>query len=180
MSSAAPYEMTRTPETCADTERPLEIGELHIAALIELPDDSPLQRVLYSMDAWERGVTLPEGASIFGFWKRRVPDPGEPDTHALVSDDEIMDLFEQLGESDQDSKIVFRYLLSLMLLRKKRLELERMIPAEKGERAKLVMRQKVKGGGGPLFEVIDPAMDDEAVAQGIEDLGRVIALDSAP
>lgn len=167
--------MTRTKDVCAATGADLTPGELHVAALLEHPEESALTRVLYALDAWEAGPELPEGATLFGFWRRRVPEEGERDTHALVSDDEVMDLFEQMEGATDESQVVFRYLIALMLMRKRRLILERA--DRDGDVSTLVVRQRVKGGDGPVFEVVDPQMDDEAITQGIEALGRVVSMD---
>lgn len=173
-SSASPYEISRSQETCTASGRELEIGELHVAALLETAGETTLGRVLYSMDVWDQGIELPEGTTLFGFWKRRVPEPGESKKTPLVSDDEIFDLFEQLGEATQEKQIGFRYLLTLMLMRKKKIDMEGMIAATQDSPAMLKVRQKIKGGGGPVFDVIDPKMDDEAISQAIEELGQVM------
>lgn len=173
-SSASPYEISRSQETCAATDRELEVGEFHIAALLETAGESTLTKVLYSTVVWDQGIELPEGTALFGFWIRRVPEPGETKKTPLVSDDEIFDLFEQLGEATEDKQIGFRYLLTLMLMRKKKIDLESMVPATNDTPSILKVRQRIKGGGGPVFEVIDPKMDDEAIAQAIEELGQVM------
>ncbi len=172
-SSASPYEISRTQELCFATGRELAVGEEHIAALLEIAGETTLNKVLYSLDAWDE-VEIPQEAALFGFWKRRVPEPGESTKRPLVSDDEIFDLFEQLGEATQEKQIGFRYLLALMLMRKKKVDLERAMPADDDGPARLVVRQRIKGGGGPIFEVIDPQMDDEAIGGAIEELGQVM------
>jgi len=178
--STAPYDIAGSPhknaEVCAATGRTLEPGEAHVAALLERAGDTTLTRVLYASDAWARGVELPEGATLFGFWKRCVPDPGDARAHALVSDDEVMDLFEQLEDAERDGQRVFRYLLALMLLRKKRIEMVRLEPPSGDAPARLIVRRRVKGGGTDPYEVVDPRMDDDAIAEGIESLGRVVLM----
>ena len=180
--SSAPYDIARTEhqrdETCAASGRPLEPGQIHIAALIEHTGESALQRVLYSLEAWERGVELPEGAELFGFWKRRAPEKDEDRGRGVLSDDELMDLFEQLEGTDRESQIVFRYLLALMLMRKKRLEIQRMRPAEGDAPPVLIMRRRGAGEDADPFEVVDPGMDDDDVAKGIEEIGRVLHQDT--
>jgi len=176
-SSASPYEISRSQETCTASGRELEVGEEHVAALLETAGETMLSRVLYARDAWDDGVELPDGTTLFGFWRRRVPEPGETKKSPLVSDDEIFDLFEQLGEATEGKQIGFRYLLTLMLMRKKKLELEGMVAGDGDSPAVLKVRQKIKGGGGALFEVIDPKMDDEAIGQAIEELGQVMQIE---
>ncbi len=173
-SSASPYEISRSTESCTASGRELEVGEEHVAALLEVAGETALTRVLYSMEVWDEGAEFPEGSTLFGFWKRKVPEPGESKKTPLVSDDEIFDLFEQLGEATEEKQIGFRYLLTLMLMRKKKIDLEGMIAPTDDSPSMLKVRQRVKGGGGPVFEVIDPKLDDEAIAEAIEELGQVM------
>ena len=178
-SSASPYEISRSQDVCAATGRPLEVGELHIAALMETAGESVLTRVVYSTQAWDAGIDFPDESALFGFWKRRVPEPGESHKTPLVSDDEIFDLFEQLGDATEDKQIAFRYLLTLMLMRKKKLDLESMVPPSEDAPAILKVRQRIKGGGGAVFDVIDPKLDDESIGAAIEELGQVIQIEQA-
>jgi hypothetical protein len=175
-TTSAPYDIIKTQDVCAQTGRAFEIGEEHIAALIETPDDEPLVRVAYTLDAWAKGPNLPPETTLFGFWKRTLPEKDDQPKQ-LVSPDEMFDLFEQLADTIEPRQITFRYLLALILMRKKTLVYERSTPASGGEPGVLVLRQRVKGGEGPLFEVVDPGLDDEAVAAASEEIGQVMNLD---
>lgn len=179
VSTAAPYEMNRTQDVCAQTGRALEVGEQHIAALLEMPGEESMLRVAYSLDAWSQGPVFPEGATLFGFWKRVVPESAEQ-PKPLVSEDELFDLFEQLSDAKAVKQLAFRYLLALILMRKKVLLYERSVPVRGEEPGMLVLRQRIKGGGGALFEVIDPGLDDETIAMASEELGQVMNLDENP
>ena len=167
-STSAPYDIIRTQDICAQTGRMLEIGEEHIAALIESPEDEPLVRVAYCLEAWGNGPNLPPGANLFGFWKRTIPESDEQPKQ-LVSEDELFDLFEQLA---------FRYLLTLILMRKKKLVFERSKPATSDEQGILIVRQRQRGGEGQLFDVTDPGLDNETIAQATEELGQIMNLDA--
>ena len=176
-STSAPYDIIRTQDVCAQSGRALEIGEEHIAALIDSLDDEPLVRVLYTLDAWGKGPNLPPNSAIFGFWKRVIPDSNEQ-VKQLVSEDEMFDLFEQLGEATEHKQLAFRYLLTLILMRKKKLVFEGSTPATKDQQGVLVVRRRQKGGEGQLFDVIDPGLDNETIAQATEELGQVMNLDA--
>jgi hypothetical protein len=176
-STSLPYDIIRTQDVCAQSGRALEIGEEHIAALIESPEDEPLTRVAYTLEAWSNGPNLPPGTSLFGFWKRTVPDSDEKPKQ-LVSEDEMFDLFEQLGQASEHKQLAFRYLLALILMRKKKLVYESSTPSTKNQQGTLVVRQRQKGGEGQLFDVIDPGLDNETIAQATEELGQVMNLDS--
>ena len=176
-STSAPYDIIRSQDVCAQTGRSLEVGEEHIAALIDALDDEPLVRVLYTLDAWDKGPNLPPNTALLGFWKRTIPDSNEQ-VKQLVSEDEMFDLFEQLGEATEHKQLAFRYLLTLILMRKKKLVFERSKPAIRDEQGVLVVRQRQKGGQGQLFDVIDPGLDNETIAQATEELGQVMNLDA--
>ena len=176
-STSAPYDIIRTQDICAQTGRMLEIGEEHIAALIESPEDEPLVRVAYCLEAWGNGPNLPPGANLFGFWKRTIPESDEQPKQ-LVSEDELFDLFEQLGEATEHKQLAFRYLLTLILMRKKKLVFERSKPATSDEQGILIVRQRQRGGEGQLFDVTDPGLDNETIAQATEELGQIMNLDA--
>lgn len=173
---SAPYDIIKTQDVCAQTGRAIEIGEEHIAALIETPEEEALVRVAYSLEAWGKGPNLPPDAALFGFWKRTLPDKDEAPKQ-LVSSDEMLDLFEQLADATEHRQLAFRYLLALILMRKKVLLYERSTPPQGDTPGVLILRQRVKGGGGPLFEVTDPGLDDETIAQATEEIGQVMNLD---
>jgi len=176
-STSSPYDIIRTQDVCAQTGRTLEIGEEHIAALIESSDDEPLTRVVYTLEAWSNGPNLPPGTSLFGFWKRTVPE-SDDQPKQLVSEDEMFDLFEQLDQATEHKQLAFRYLLALILMRKKKLVFENSKPRTKTEQGVLVVRRRQRGGEGQLFDVIDPGLDDDTIAQATEELGQVMNLDA--
>ena len=176
-STSAPYDIIKTQDICAQTGRVLEKGEVHIAALIESPEEEALTRVAYSLEAWEKGPNLPPDRALFGFWKRVVPENDEQPKQ-LVSEGELFDLFEQLAEATDHKKLAFRYLLALILMRKKKLVYENSKPATKDEPGLLRVRVRQRGGGGELFEVVDPGLDDDSIAQASEEIGQVMNLDA--
>ncbi len=176
--SSAPYEIVRTQDICAHTGHQFAVGDEHIAVLVERPGEEALVRIAYTADAWDNGARPPAPDRVFGFWKRIVPEK-EDRVQPLVNDDEMMDLFEQLEEANESKQIAFRYLLGLILMRKKRLIFEGSTPATEDSPPALALRQRIKGGGGPVFTVIDPQLDNDAIAQATEELGRVMNLDAA-
>ncbi len=170
IGSSAPYDIVRREEACAATGRVFAPGEKHMAVLVESPGDEALARVLFSMEAWGAGARPEPPARVFGYWKRVAGE--EQRTRApIVSVEELFDLFEQLAEADQPKQVAFRYLIALLLMRKRRLVYDGALPDRPD-----VLRLKGRPGGEEHL-VTDPGLDEKSIAEATEELSRVMQLD---
>lgn len=165
------YEISRSSGVCAATGRQFQAGESYIAALVEREGEEGLGRVDYSLEAWERGARPRPPWRMFGFWRSRF-EPGDTKRRPLIDDESLVDLFEQLDGADDPSRQGFRYILALLLVRKKLLRLEG-VRREDGRPVMLLRRAGAPDA--PPYEVLDTGMDDAQVAQAIEQLGTVMA-----
>lgn len=165
-TSASPYEIGHAHGVCAQTNQPLAPGDRFVAVVAENPDGS-LARADYSLAAWEGGAR-PSG-QVFAAWRTTVPQPGDR-PKPLVDDDELMDMFEREVPEDDGSRLAFRYLVALVLIRKRRLVYEggRPADAKRGTRGVMLVRPKVTKASGEnpdVIEVIDPGLSDEQAAE---------------
>ncbi len=170
IGSSAPYDIVRKEEACAATGRVFAPGEKHMAVLVESPGDEALARVLYSVDAWDAGARPEAPARVFGYWKRIAGEDNKAKA-PIVSPEELFDLFEQLGEADQPKQVAFRYLIALLLMRKRRLIYDGT-PVDQPH----VLRLKGRPGGEEHL-VIDPGMDEQAIGEATEELSRIMQID---
>lgn len=170
IGSSAPYDIVRREEACAATGRVFTPGEKHMAVLVESPGDEALARVLYSVEAWEGGARPDAPARVFGYWKRVAGEENRARA-PIVSPEELFDLFEQLGEADQPKQVAFRYLIALLLMRKRRLIYDGALPDRPH-----VLRLKGRPGGEEHL-VADPGMDERAIAEATEELSRIMRID---
>jgi hypothetical protein len=108
------FEVQRCSRRCASTDRALEPGELCYSVL-EVSGAEVLRKD-YSADAW---VGAPEGA--LGWWKSRIPEPTAKKVK-LAPNDVLLELFDQLA--DQPDQIDLRYVLTLLLVRRRVLRVE--------------------------------------------------------
>lgn len=102
---------------CAATQRPFADGEPIITALYPDPESSGYLRRDYSIDAWD-GLTA-DTEKPFSFWKTNFSAPsGTDNTNAeeKLSPEEILN---RLVEEDQDHTENTRYILAVMLERRK-------------------------------------------------------------
>lgn len=167
------YSVTRATGLCAATGRALAPGERCMATLLETPGSSEWRRADFALDAWAAGARPEQvipGARLFASWHTVVPEPNAK-KQSLLSDDELLDLFDQLDAATDARKVAFRYVLALMLVRKRLLKYE----GQRGE-SMLVRRAGAANMGGDPVRVTDPGMDDAAVADAIEQLGETMGL----
>jgi hypothetical protein len=146
------YQLKLRSRKCAGTGQELVPGSICHSVVIER--NGELLRLDYSEQGWPG----PPPGTV-GVWKGIVPRPVEVknaplDTHALMS------YFEQLNEEASPATEKLRYILSLLLLQKKRLRLD-------GERQDGEIEYwqfaGVKGEGAyevRAFQLSDAEMDD--------------------
>ncbi|MEN0020269.1 MAG: hypothetical protein AAF747_05240 [Planctomycetota bacterium] len=165
------YTIGRRTGLCAATGQPLEPGEAIEVVLAEHPERDELDRLEFGVEAWDGGARPEPPLAVFAHWHSVAPEPNAK-PRLLVEDAELMDVFEQLAEATERKRLVFRYLLALILMRRKALVLEGI---QRGDPERLLVRPRGTDKESPAIEVVDPGMDDEAIAEGIEALSAVIS-----
>ncbi|MCA8986166.1 MAG: hypothetical protein KDA78_00900 [Planctomycetaceae bacterium] len=107
------YSLKPLSKNCSATGQPLEPGDLCYSVLIE--KNGRHERLDFSSSAW-KGV--PEGA--LGVWRTEVPaaeiKPVNP-----FDNQRLLDQFIEFTEQCNDSQKKLRYVLALLLVRKKQL-----------------------------------------------------------
>jgi hypothetical protein len=114
-------------------------------------------------DCWKGGTP-----DMFSFWQTKVP-PKEEKRRLLVDDDVLLDFFLKLEGATDELKVNFRYILSLVLMRKKILKFRDVKRVEAGEF--LVLEQ---ARGKTTFEVLNPQMSEENIARLTEEVGKIL------
>jgi hypothetical protein len=110
------YQFRPIGKKCAATGDDLVPGELCHSVVVER--DGELVRLDYSEQGWKGP---PEGA--LGEWKCVVPKPAEV-RHEPLDTTALMSCFEQLIEEASPAREGLRYILALLLVKKRRLRLE--------------------------------------------------------
>ena len=110
------FEVQRCTRRCAATERPLESGEICFTVLEVQGAD--VIRKDFCHEAWNGPP-----ATAFGWWRSRVPEPTAKKIK-LAPNDVLLELFDQLA--DQPEQQDMRYVLTLLLLRRRVLRLDTM------------------------------------------------------
>ncbi len=162
------YRVARPTGRCAATGRPLEPGTTCLATLSERPDDEGLDRRDYCLEAWESGAR-PEG--LFSYWKTTVPHP-DARQKVFVDDAVLLDLFERLAGDDRRQRVAYRFILALVLMRKKLLRY--VGRTAEGEHERWMLLPKGADTGAEPIEVANPRLTPEDVRELAAQLGEVL------
>ncbi|MEO0474429.1 MAG: hypothetical protein AAF085_00470 [Planctomycetota bacterium] len=193
------YDIQRPTGVCAATGRELEPGETVYAALVDPPAEDrseeqrkandkgelPMLRVDVSADAWEESAFRPP--YLFGFWRTEVPEPNEK-KKLLVGDAAIQELMLSMEDATEDKQLAFRYVLALILLRKKLLRHDGIDRREQDDgpvqdwwqftpKLDIAKGHFGKWSEDGKFEVLDPHITEDEIAGVTDQLGQVLELD---
>ncbi|MCP4758548.1 MAG: hypothetical protein GY894_00335 [Planctomycetes bacterium] len=160
------YQVDRSTGRCEATGTALDAGTPCVAALCDDPEGGGFRRLDYSEEAWKQGAR-PEG--LFSFWRTAVPEP-KANKRLFVDDEVLLDLLDRLGDAEEPKKVAFRFVITLVLLRKRLVKFERREETPDGVRWHLSGR----GGSGGIWSVHDPELGDEDIVDLHEQLGEVL------
>lgn len=108
------FEIQRCTRQCAATGRELTPGETIYSALVQ--QGAQVVRVDYAEDQWQG-----PSDEVVGFWKSQIPTANAAKMH-WAPNDVMLHYFEQLA--DQPNKQDVRYVLGLLMIRRRILRLE--------------------------------------------------------
>jgi hypothetical protein len=189
MSRTSPgFEISRPTGRCFITQRDLAPGEPIVVALVERepdPEGNPtegFERLDFSGEGWD---SLPDDTRgggrkhlpdrrIFAWWRASQPEPGARPLIAL-DDNGLLDLFEELGYADDPetdaqraSRLAFRFVLTLILARKRLVRLERS-----GTEGLFVRPRGTPPEAESVF-VEDPGLTPERLREVMDRLGAIL------
>ena len=141
------YHLKPIGRACEATGEELVPGSTCVSVLVQ--QGTQLLRFDYSEEGWSGP---PEGT--IGYWQSIVPEPANAKTQPFDAD-ALMRYFEQLCEDANPAQEKFAYVLSLLLLKKRRVKLESSRHEGEVEYLELIGSQ----GEGP-YEVRDQQLSD--------------------
>ena len=179
MSTAAPtttttpkpqqggYDVPRPEGHCVVTGRKIEPGEKFFAAVRETPEG--VERLDVSPEAWEAF----DRANLLAFWQTVMP-AHEQKKKVFVDDEVLCTLFERLADATEPVKVNFRFVLGLILMRKRLVVYEDARHDDLGDRgARDVWVVRMKGRDERL-DLTDPKLNEQQVAEVSQQLGEIL------
>lgn len=170
MSTAAPaktqqksgYDVPRPGGKCAVSGRDIAPGEKFFAAVRETP--TGLERVDVASECWENF----DRSQLLGFWQTLMPRPEEK--KKLFVDDEVLGtLFERLSDATEPAKVNFRFVLGLILMRKRLIIYE----GSRHDEGRDVWIVRMKGKEDRL-DLIDPKLNEQEMAEVSQQMGQIL------
>jgi len=160
------YDIGKTAGQCVVCNRQIAPGQELMATVTEA--DNELHREDYCIDCWQADPK-DDSPDLVGVWRTHVPAPKEK-ARLLIDDDLLVDFFRRLEGADAGARINFRFVLALVLMRKKLLVYDR---GEKRDDGTDLWTMHLKGDGTSYF-VTDPRMDEEKIAEVSRQLGEIM------
>jgi uncharacterized protein YbaR (Trm112 family) len=158
------YEVQRCTRHCATTGRELQPGEEFYSTLVA--EGARVARRDYSIEAWQGP---PSG--VLGWWKSHIPLRTAKKLH-WAPNDVMLDLLENL-ELQSDKKDM-RYVLSLLLVRRRVLRLEESERLEGGSEVSVLYCPRREN----TYRVETTMPSDERIAEIQQELAHLLFADA--
>jgi len=155
------YEIQANTRRCALTGRELKPGEKFYSVLLDVA--GKFERKDYSSQAWQ-GPPV----HAFSFWSGRIPLADE-NRRPPIDDEMLMDCFQRLEGASEPDRINFRYVLALLLMRRKRLKFEEA--QNEGEHEILQLRC---ARTGVQYRIVNPRLIETEMAAVQEEVFKVL------
>jgi len=157
----AEFEVAKTTGQCCVTGRTFEPGDVFYSALFETKEG--FERRDYAEAVWEG----PPAEAICHFKTRLLEKEARKKT--FVDDDVLVNFFQRLADASDSGKLRFRFVIALILLRKRILKYEQSI--RDGDREAWIVRlMKDKS----THRVVNPVLDETEVEALITEIGTIL------
>jgi hypothetical protein len=157
----AEYQIQPNARRCSQSGRELRAGERYFSVLTE--ESGKFVRRDYAADAWQGA---PHNA--FSFWAGKIPE-SDARRRPVIDDDMLLDCFSRLEGATDPAKIKFRYVLGLLLMRRRRLKLEETI--RDGETEIICVRCPRTS---TQYRMLNPALSEEETAEVQDEVFRTL------
>lgn len=105
------WDIGRPLGECSGTGRQIQTGEEYYGALVET--EQGLQRRDFSQEYWQQNEP-----SVYCHWKSVLPD-ADKKRKLFIDDEMLLSFFERLENEQEPEKLDFRFVLTLVLMRKR-------------------------------------------------------------
>lgn len=162
---AEAWHIARSSRTCAHGGAPIDPGVGFYSALVE--KDDTFERMDFSLESWSEV----DKEAFFSYWKNK-PSTGGADKKPPVDFERLLSFFDSLEGAEEPGKRLLRYVLALILARRRRLRLDDMSRTDVGDRLLVYDRRTQK-----TLEITAPEAGREELEKTQEKLNQLFDCD---
>ena len=122
-----------------------------------------------SLPEWDKG-SRPD--ALFCDWRAVMPEPQQK-RNLFVDDDVLMNLYRRLDDAEEEDRIAFRFVVALILMRKKLLRYEGTEKRD-GREWWIMSAKKPDADERERLPVLDPHLDEAGVGRVTEQLSEIL------
>jgi hypothetical protein len=158
------WEIKKPLGQCSGSGKVIEAGEEYFAALVETPEG--FERRDFCAEYWQQ-----HKPQIFCYWKSKLVPP-EQKKKLFVDDDMLMTFFERLANEVEEQKVNFRFVLMLILMRKRLLKYD----SSRMENGKEIWKLRLTGTD-TMVDVVNPNLSEQQIEQLSSQVGQILQVE---
>ena len=162
-TASGAYEVARPRGHCIVCQTVVQPQEPLMAALKETP--TGFERLDVCLNCWREF----DKSDLIGFWKTTMPLV-EQKKKLFVDDEVLCQLFERLADTTEPAKLNFRFVLGLILMRKRLIVYENSRTDDGGNE---IWQVRFKGKED-LLDLLNPRLDEAQVMDVSNQLGEIL------
>ena len=155
------WEINKPLGQCSGTGEEIAPGQEYYGALVE--GEQGLERRDFSVQYWEENQPR-----VYCFWKTKLAEPTKKKP-LFVDDQMLMSFFDRLADETEQERINFRFVLALILMRKRLLKYD----SSRTEADREIWTMKVTGEKRTA-ELINPHLQPEQIDDLSAQLGEIL------
>ncbi len=158
------WTISKSVGKCAGTGKVIEPGEDYFATLVETGQG--LVRQDYSAQYWNESKP-----AVYCFWKTKMPQSDQK-KKIFVDDDMLFSFFERLATETDMERLKFRFVLTLILMRKRKLKYD----STRSEDGREYWHLRLTGTE-QYVDVLNPQLDQSQIEQLSGQLSQILQAD---
>ena len=165
---AEEWRITRSTRVCFANETPIEPGEAYYSVLVEVDEPFPFKRRDYSLAAWAEV----DKSAFFSYWKSKGREEGGGEKRRPIDYGRVLVFFDELADAVEPGRRLLRYVVALVLARRRVLRIDSLNKTPEGERLELYDRR-----GPRIIEILAPEAAPTELRAIQEQLNELFDLD---
>ena len=160
------WRISRSSRICSASGTPIEAGETYYSALEE--GGETFQRRDFSQAAWPEV----DKSGFFSYWKSKGRNLDDGEKRRPIDYARVLAFFDELADAEEPHRRLFRYVVALILARRRVLRIESLNKTPEGDRLELYDRR-----GPRTFEILAPEADPAELQAIQEQLNELFDLE---